>query len=176
MKLYVTRHGETEWNLQRKLCGTTDIPLTKMGEEQAQELAQKLLGKGVEIIFTSPLQRAVRTAQIVGDTLGLSAQVEPRIIERSFGEREGSAYNDVQVQREWPHFARSAYGGETLLRVSARIYPFLDEIRKTCADKTVLLVSHGAAIRVIHSYFNSMDNNEFSAFRTKNCELREYDI
>lgn len=176
MKLYVTRHGKTDWNEQRRICGATDIDLNAEGQAQARALSPLLQEKGVDVVITSPLRRAVHTARLAAGPLGLPVLQDARLTERSFGEFEGCGYDEPALVASRAHFARRGKGGESILQVAARIYALLDELPERYAGKTVLLVSHGAAIRVINSYFEDLTNEQFSAFRTENCQLRQYEL
>ena len=166
--LYITRHGESQWNVECKVQGATDTPLTERGIEQAHELAQKIKADGLKIdeILYSPLSRAADTAHIVAKELGLPLQVEPRLVEQNFGEFEGhewlkhpGVFHEAKKQ-----FANDYNGGESMLRLGQRIYNLLDEVksRAESENKTFLLVTHGGIARMAHSYFFSETNEEFS--------------
>ena len=89
MDLYVARHGQTLWNVQCKVCGRTDLPLTEEGLHQAQLLAQDAVGKGIDVILASPMLRARQTAQAVAQVLGLPVEIDDRLIEQDYGACEG---------------------------------------------------------------------------------------
>ena len=86
-KLYFVRHGESEWNVADKICGRTDIPLTKRGHEQAVETGKKIVADGIKAdeILYSPLLRAADTAKHISEMTGIPAHMEPRLIEQNFG-------------------------------------------------------------------------------------------
>ena len=179
-KIYITRHGESLWNVEGKVQGVTDTPLTQNGINQAHELAKKIKNSALKIdeILHSPLSRAAETAKIVAQENGLPLTLEPRLIEQNFGEYEGhewakhpGVFHDAKKQ-----FANDYDGGESMLRLGQRIYNLLDELkaRSKAENKTFLLVTHGGIARMIHSYFYSETNEEFSSTETKNCEIREY--
>lgn len=178
--IYITRHGESQWNLEGKVQGVTDIPLTAKGIEQARQLARKIKENGIKIdvILYSPLSRAADTAKIVAEENGLPLILEPRLIEQNFGEYEGhewkkhpGVFHEAKKQ-----FASDYNGGESMLRLAQRIYNLLDELksRSNAENKTFLLVTHGGIARMIHSYFYSETNEEFSSTETRNCEIKEY--
>ena len=100
-KLYFTRHGETVWNVENKICGMTDSPLTERGREQARQLGEKVRASGVHIdeILYSPLSRAADTAKAIADATGLPARCEPRLREQCFGKYEGTPRNGGGVPR-----------------------------------------------------------------------------
>ena len=178
--IYITRHGESQWNVEGTVQGVTDTPLTANGIAQAHELAKKIKKSGIKIdeVLHSPLSRATDTAKIVAEENGLPLTLEPRLIEQNFGEYEGhewekhpGVFHEAKKQ-----FACDYNGGESMLRLGQRIYNLLDEL-KDCSEKenkTFLLVTHGGIARMIHSYFNSETNEEFSSTNTLNCEIKEY--
>ena len=84
MKLYVARHGQTQWNAENKVCGRTDQPLTEVGISQAQALAEKAENLGIDLIIASPLQRAYRMAEIVGARCGAQVLTDERLIEQNY--------------------------------------------------------------------------------------------
>ena len=90
--VYFVRHGQTVWNVENKICGVTDSPLTALGHEQAQALGRKVLAEGLraDAILCSPLTRARDTAMEIAAITGLPVTVEPRLIEQNFGKWEGT--------------------------------------------------------------------------------------
>ena len=175
--IYSARHGETEFNVKYCLCGRLDIPLTEKGVQQAHLLAQSLVGKGIQKIYCSDLSRAVVTAQIAGEKLGLSPIPDARLRETDFGAMERQRRDDPEFIRRCSAFAeRFPGGGESILQSAHRVYGFLDEILQKHRGKTVLLVSHGWTNKMIASYFRDMANEEFAAFVLPNCEFVRYEI
>lgn len=100
LPFYVLRHGQTDWNLQARLQGSTDIPLNDMGREQARHAAEVLNGHGITKIISSPLSRALETARLVGNRLALEPVLDGRLIERNFGLFEGMTIDEVHRHRE----------------------------------------------------------------------------
>ena len=97
--LYFTRHGETFWNVENKICGATDIALTPKGEEQAAALGRRLreMALPIDLVLASPLCRAAETARILGREAGLPVEVEPRLTEQNFGVTSSSSANCSRV-------------------------------------------------------------------------------
>lgn len=174
-KLYFTRHGETVWNVENKICGMTDSPLTERGRRQAQELGQAVRSSGVQIdeILYSPLSRAADTAMAVVAATGIPARCEPRLREQCFGKYEGTPRNGAEFLRSKTHFADRYGDGESIMQLAQRIYNLLDELRAE-PDKTYLLVAHNGIARVVESYFRDMTNEEYTAAGIRNCQLVEY--
>ena len=176
--IYFARHGQTVWNVENKICGATDSPLTDNGKAQAHELGELVKKSGYKIdeILYSPLSRAMDTALIVSEVTGIPARVEPRLIEQNFGKWEGTARNGLEFKADKENFATDYEGGESMLRLCQRIYNLLDEIKEDTSGKTYLLVAHNGIARAVNSYFNSMSNQEYAAFGIKNCEIVRYDF
>jgi len=174
--LYYLRHGQTVWNVENKICGSTDSPLTDFGRLQAKEAAEKILSEGIQFdeILYSPLSRAKDTALIISEITGIPAKEEPRLFEQNFGKWEGtSPRNSPEFTEAKRCFVSNYEGGESMIRLCHRVYTLLDKITQD-SDKTYLLVAHNGISRVVHSYFNDMTNEEYAAFGIKNCEIREY--
>ena len=174
--LYFTRHGETVWNVENKICGITDIPLTDRGRAQARALGRRLAAEptGITRILCSPLVRASETARLIAAETGLPLTVEPRLREQAFGRYEGTPRNGAAFALAKLHFIDRFDGGESMLQLAARIYALLDELRGQ--DGPVLLVAHNGIARVVQSYFHDMTNEQFALFGIANCELRRYDF
>lgn len=173
--VYFTRHGQTVWNVENKICGATDSPLTDLGHEQAIELGKKILEEGIQIdeILYSPLIRAKATALHVSEITGIPAREEIRLKEQNFGKYESTPRDGEEFAKAKCNFICSFDGGETMLHLAQRIYNLLDEI-KAQPDKTYLLVAHNGIARMVKSYFEDMGNEEFSAFKIKNCEILKF--
>lgn len=175
-KLYFTRHGQTVWNVENKICGETDIELTELGHEQAEALGDIIKNSDYQIdeILCSPLIRAYDTAKHISDKTGIPLRVEPRLKEQCFGKWEATARDGHEFYKDKMQFVNSYETGETMLKLAQRIYNLLDDIKQD--DKVYLLVAHNGIARVIKSYFCDMTNEEYSAFGIKNCEILEFDI
>lgn len=175
-KLYFTRHGQTVWNVENKICGATDIELTEKGHEQAAELGRKIASGdyGIDEILYSPLVRAKYTALHISEMTGIAAREEPRLKEQNFGKYESTPRDGAEFGIAKTHFIDSYNGGESMMRLAQRIYNLLDDIKKD--DKIYLLVAHNGISRVIQSYFNDMTNEEYANFGIGNCDILEYEI
>lgn len=176
MKLYVARHGQTRWNAENKVCGRTDLPLTEVGIAQAQALAEKAAYLGIDLILTSPLDRAHTMARIIADRCGAEVQVEERLIEQNYGVFEGVDRQDPGFLANKRQFAVRYPGGESMMDMAGRIYPLLEEIRERYPEKTVLLACHGGVCRVIRTFFVPMTNEEYFAYSPENCSVECYEL
>lgn len=177
MHFYFTRHGQTFWNVSNQICGATDIGLTEQGYNQAKTLGETIRQqyKDIDLILTSPLSRAYKTALTISEITGIPLQIEPRLMEQNFGVYESTPRDSAEFHEAKKNFCDRFKTGESMLQVAARIFSLLDEIRKD-ADHTVLLVAHNGIARHIEAYFHSMSNEEFSSFGIGNCEIRRYDF
>ena len=179
MRIFVARHGETEWNLRHKVCGISEADLTEKGKNQARALAEKLKAKQessrIGAIIVSPLRRARDTASYIESALGIEAAVENDLHEMNFGAFEGADWDDPEFRaiRKEP-FVRFP-GGESAVSAAARVYALLDRIRREYSCN-VLLICHGTLIKIIDTYFRNRTMEEYSSFRPGNCELITYEI
>jgi broad specificity phosphatase PhoE len=149
------RHGQTDWNIDFRLQGVTDVVLNQTGIEQAKSAASALKPSDWDFIASSPLSRARDTADIVANHLSISeVAVLPLLLERSFGEVEGMLYEDWKAN--YPDGI--APGGETEEQLHARTLELLDELLETYRGTRVLAISHGALIRKV---VNLLSHGEF---------------
>lgn len=176
MKIYVTRHGETEWNVLNKVCGLTDVELTENGIAQAKALADKVQDLNVGIVISSPLKRAYETGRMIAEKCSIPITTDPRLIEQNYGIYEGVDRKDPDFLANKRNFAYKYPGGESMMQLAYRVYGFLDEIKEKYSGENVLIVSHGGICRVINTYFKDMTNDEYFHHALPNCELMEYDI
>lgn len=176
MKLFVARHGQTEWNVQFRVCGRTDVELTVEGKAQAKKLAEKAKMQGIDLIISSPLKRARETSQAVADLCGVPIMIEDRLIEQDYGTFEGRSGKDPDFLANKRCFAYKYPGGESMMQVAYRVYGLLEEIKVKYAGKKVLLICHGGVCRVLHTYFQDMTNEEFFNYNLDNAVLQEYEL
>ena len=175
---YFVRHGQTVWNVENKICGVTDSPLTELGREQALETGRNILSQGIKAdeILYSPLSRAADTAKLISEMTGIPCREEPRLIEQNFGKWESTPRDGKDFKKAKESFACSYEGGESMLRLAQRIYNLLDEIKAESDNKTYILVAHNGIARMVQSYFTDMTNEEFAAWGIKNCAVVRYDF
>ncbi|MBR3282995.1 MAG: histidine phosphatase family protein [Ruminococcus sp.] len=178
MKIYSTRHGQTEYNRTDTILGTTDIELNETGIAQAEELAEKVRELGcIDIIIASPMKRAQKTARITAEKNGIDMITDERLREWDYGCYEGKTrFTDGFAENKINFGVRMGKTGESLLQLSHRVYSALDDIIRKYHDKTVLIVSHGGVCRVIETYFNDMSTEKFAGWFMENCQLIGYNI
>jgi len=153
--LFLARHGETDWNRERRVQGHTDIPLNDEGRRQAQRLAARMQGIAIDALVASDLVRASETARIVGDALGLAPVLSAAWREIGLGALEGrdapGANKDfgelvtAAARRPGP----LAEGAETFRAFEARIVEGYAQLAREHAGKTVLVVSHGGTLKTL---------------------------
>jgi broad specificity phosphatase PhoE len=142
--VYLARHGETEWSKSGQHTGRTDLPLTAAGEESAQALGARLRGIAFDHLFTSPLTRARRTAELAG----YAPVVDPDLLEWNYGEFEGLKSAEITARRPgWNLFRDGAPGGETPDEVTARVDRLVTRLKGL--NGNVICFAHGHILRVI---------------------------
>ena len=156
VKVILARHGETDWNASARIQGKSDIPLNGRGRAQARELAAAVQRLGtVEVIYASPLARALETAQIIGRALGLEPAPAAALTELNFGDWEGCSWEEIGAR--WPEQLaayeadRNNYAppnGESYAVMLGRAWQFVDGLRRT-AGGAALCVCHSAVMRGI---------------------------
>ena len=177
MKLFVVRHGKTDWNKLGKAQGIVNTNINEEGMAQAEEMAEKLKDEKIDLIISSPLNRALQTASIInrGKTTIIP---DNRIIERDYGEFEGLRKDEYSVKNFWSYEQNNKYQkAENVRELYRRIYSFLDDIKEKHKNETVLLVIHGGVSVALNSYFEGIppeDNPTQGSF--KNCEVRTYEL
>lgn len=154
--LGLLRHGQTDWNIDFRLQGVTDIPLNETGIAQAKDAAQVLQRSDWDLVLTSPLSRARDTAKIVAEVNGFEdAAVEPLLLERSFGEAEGLMHDEWRAKYA---DTNKVPGGESLSELEKRAELLLQTLVEKHGGKRLLAVSHGALIRIL---LRIVSNGEF---------------
>jgi broad specificity phosphatase PhoE len=140
-RLYVVRHGNTEWSEAHRFTGRTDLPLNALGERNARALATRLQGLNFSRVFTSPLQRARRTCELAG--FAAAAQIDPDLAEWNYGDIEGHFSPDVYRDRPgWDLFRDGAPHGESPQDVASRADRFITKVRQTPGDAIAFSSGH----------------------------------
>jgi broad specificity phosphatase PhoE len=144
--IYLARHGETAWSLTGQHTGLTDLPLTQHGERNARHLGERLRGLKFAKVFTSPLQRAVRTCELAG--FKSSAEIDKDLVEWNYGDYEGRRTVEIHADRPgWQLFRDGCPGGESPEQIGVRADRVVQRVRAEQGD--VLLFSSGHFLRVL---------------------------
>lgn len=161
MRIYLIRHGETDWNKELRLQGREDVPMNACGEQQALECGNAMKGIEVDFIVTSPLQRAKKTAMLIARQIGVDkVLVEEDLIERDFGEASGITYQEKNlkyVDCEIPGYETTEELMERMNRVVMKYYGIYP-------NGHVLMVSHGGAI---NSLVSEITGGELGSGKTR---------
>ena len=180
MKLYVVRHGQTDWNLSEKVQGRTDIELNQTGIEQAKQAKENLSEIDFDLVISSPLKRTRKTAEIINEDRHMPLIFDERLMERGFGDVEGTTPSKTGVFKGvniWNYNENINYKNvEPIVEMCNRVWSFLDEIKEKYSEKNVLLVTHGGTMRIINAYFNGINENGLlPRIEVLNCEVKEYE-
>jgi broad specificity phosphatase PhoE len=155
-RLILCRHGETDWNVEGRYQGQADPPLNANGLAQARDLASELQQVGLEVIYSSPLRRALQTAEIVAEGLRLPLFVEPRLMEIHQGDWQtrlraeiNARYPDLFWRWQTEPWAVTPPGGESIIHVQERVYAGLDDLLEQHQGRCIGLVTHRIPIALI---------------------------
>jgi broad specificity phosphatase PhoE len=178
-QLYVVRHGQTDWNVQNRYQGASDVVLNATGRQQANEVAERIQQNyTVDIVVSSPLRRARETADIIATVLNIDVCIMKQFTERNVGVYEGltpveakSRYPEIWAQNITRHLNTAPIGGETILEVGSRILDGLNHIKMHYQSKNVVLVAHGYVARMINGILNRVSDDLFHSYRLENGEI-----
>lgn len=176
MYLYVIRHGQTDWNLEKKLLSITDIPLNNTGVEQCREAEKLVKNLNYDLVICSPKLRTKQTAEIV-NSKNIKIIYDDRLIERDARSLEGINVNEFNYRNFWTLGKDSFEDAETIEECKDRVYEFLDEVKEKYKDKNILIVTHNGICRIIYTYFNGFPRRGdiFDKGQT-NAELKMYEL
>ncbi|MBE6051513.1 MAG: histidine phosphatase family protein [Clostridium sp.] len=160
-EIYLTRHGQTLWNLEKRLQGQGDSPLTEAGIEGAKLLGERLKNIDLDVIYTSPIKRALQTAKLIKGDRNIKLVEEDGLMEINFGEYEGHTEEEMLSLGRGEEISKIFNGemdaippkGESLRMVADRVKETLDKIIEKEKDKKILIVTHGTTLKTIVSYF-----------------------
>ena len=183
-RIVLVRHGETEWNRVEHFRGRADVPLNETGLAQAKAMARRVAAEWRPIaIYSSPLARAVKTAEAVAWHFGLSVQIHPGLIDIDYGQWQGLTPGEAkerwpEVIDAWynaPHTARIP-GGETLDELRARAERTLNELAARHQGQTIVLVGHTVINRVILLAVLGLGNDHFWRLRQDTCAINTFEV
>ena len=174
--ILLVRHGQTDWNLDRRIQGQSDIQLNSAGLAQAESFASGLTDQHYDLLISSDLQRAVQTARIIAARLSLPVHCDQRLREVDHGDWEGMLISDVLQQfgkeytafRNEPEHSR-APGGETLNEAFERVTSVIEENAIQFPAGRILVVSHGLVIALLRCKVNGLPFNMAHQFGLDNC-------
>jgi phosphoserine phosphatase len=180
MRMFLVRHGETDWNRQGRCQGVTDLELNQSGFRQAEEVAEYLRDEEIHFVYSSNLQRAFQTAQVICRPHGLTVNIEDNFRELDHGEFEGLTF--AQIRAAYPGFIHRwreepaelrIPGGERLIDVAKRAWNGVDRIiQRQRSDATVVVVSHNFPILAILCGVTRTHLNRYRSFRIDPCKVR----
>ncbi len=181
-KIYLARHGQDQDNASGILNGHRDMPLTEIGIDQAEQVSQKIKDSGISFdkVYSSPLQRAYKTAKTITDALGMeNPEKLDLIIERDFGIMTGKPTKDIEktcapdiMKTDTITYFLSPKGAETFPQLIERAKKALEHVRREWAGKSVLLVTHGDFGKMVYAAYYGLDWREvLRMFHFGNSEL-----
>ena len=171
--IYIVRHGQTDWNLEGRYAGRIDVPLNDKGIEQANIIKEELKDIHFDLVFSSPLIRAYKTAETI---YGGEIIKDERIIERCNGDLEGKLKTEITFEVDFNYINGSGHNIESITEFRERIFNFFDEILDNYKGKNILVVTHAGVGIYARCYFEGEPvNNDYSKYKIKNCEIVKYD-
>jgi broad specificity phosphatase PhoE len=172
VEIILVRHGETEYNASEIFRGRVDVPLNENGIKQAQLLGEYLSGEKIDIIYSSPLKRAVKTAEAVAGFHQLDVKIEDSLNDIDCGEWQGLTLGEVkerysELYQDWLDTPEQVKlpGGESLADVRSRALPFVQDAVMRCGEGKIVLVSHRVVHKVLICALLGLDNSSFWSFK-----------
>lgn len=171
--IYIVRHGQTNWNLEGRYVGRIDVELNDTGIKQAEEVKQKLKGIKFDMVFSRPLNRAYKTAQIICDNDIIK---DERLIERSNGKLEGKLKSECNYNIDFNDPNETRFEIESITDFRKRIFDFFDKTTNEYKNKNILVVTHAGVGIYARCYFEGEPiNGDYSQYKLKNCDVLMYD-
>jgi probable phosphoglycerate mutase len=168
--ILLVRHGETDWNAERRVQGHSDTPLNETGRSQARALAEELADEGIDAVYSSDLLRAHETARIVARARGLEVTSIRDLRERHFGTWEG--LTDDEIFARFPEARNGSWGdGESREEMAGRVLQALQRIAETHEGGRVLVVSHGGPLRAVLAQCGDGDVGQIGNCRIVRIEV-----
>lgn len=182
-RVVLIRHGQTEWNQEERFRGRADLGLTPLGMQQAQATAQRLAPWEIAAVYSSPLRRALYTAQVLGDRVGLRVQTLEGLIDIDYGLWQGLSLAEAETRhkdmyRQWlvhPHLVHFP-GGESLEQVGHRAGSALTQVAAAHPDQTVALVSHKVVCKVLVCHILGLDDSHFWRIDQDLCAINTFEL
>ncbi|MCS5450865.1 2,3-diphosphoglycerate-dependent phosphoglycerate mutase GpmB [Enterobacter huaxiensis] len=182
LQVYLVRHGETQWNAERRIQGQSDSPLTEKGVQQAWQVAERARTLGITHVISSDLGRTQQTARIIADACGCDVILEPRIRELDMGVLEKRHIDTLtETEEGWRRTLVNGTEdgripeGESMQELSVRMHAALAECLKLPAGSRPLLVSHGIALGCLVSTILGLPAYAERRLRLRNCSISRID-
>lgn len=177
-KIYLTRHGQTQNNLENRYTGWQDIPLNPHGFNQAEDSAQSIKAKDIDLIISTPLLRARQTAQEFKDVLKCPIIVAEQLRERSCGVFTGKTKSEVKEEYaiSYKEYIKgfTPPEGESIDDVKLRVYACMQNIIAQHKSETILIVAHSFVTKIINAFLLNLNDEDMLNFKLKNCEVVSY--
>ncbi len=184
-EVFMVRHGQTASNIAGLFHGATDVPLNEVGVRQAELVAERVsVIESLNSLHSSPLQRALRTAQAISRRIGLEPRIHAGLAEMNFGEAEGMVL--TAMAERWPELALRFEdlsddavrfpGGESRAEFHARVRETLDEIVMAHSGERILVVAHGGVIASLVAQIVGDDPNDWRRYRIDNCSVTHIEL
>lgn len=185
-RLYMTRHGETQWNIERRMQGRKDSPLTSLGISQAERLGERLKDTALDLIITSSSGRAVRTAELIRGDRPIEIVPDDLLREIDLGEWEGRLDSEIkesdpeQHRNFWqfPHLYKPSGDGETFAEVRERVSREVERIADRYQGQEILIVTHAVVLKSLIAYFDRIDPKDLwsgSFMKATSLSIVEFD-
>ena len=177
MKIYLLRHGQTDWNKDKLLSCSDKAQLNEIGIKQAEEASKLLKNINYDFVLSSPYIRAKRTAEIANNGRA-PIIIEDRLKEREAGVLDGKPLAEIDMDEFFNYYKNVEYeGAENIQDFCSKVWSFLDDIKIKYKDKNLLIVTHSIVIRAIKAHILGIpENGSIREYRPQNCILEEYEI
>ena len=182
-EIILVRHGETEYNASETFRGRADVPLNENGLRQAELLGKFLGSEKIDAVYSSPLQRAVRTAEAVAAPHDLRVNTIDSLNDIDCGEWQGLTLKEVHnkygdIYQDWLDTPEQVKipGGESLEDVRKRVLPFVQDAVMRCGEGKIILVSHRVVCKVLICALLRLDNSSFWSFKMDTCAVTRFNF
>jgi phosphoserine phosphatase len=181
--ILLVRHGQTEWNRVERFRGRVDVPLNDTGLRQAEATGRRVADMGRPVaLYSSPLSRAVKTAEAIARHVNLDVEIHPGLIDIDYGDWQ--TLTPDQVRSQWPEMIDTWYktphlayipGGETLVELRVRAMWTVNDLAARHTGQTIVLVSHTVINRIILMWVMGIGNERFWAIRQEPCTINVFE-
>ncbi len=176
IKLLIMRHGQTEWNVVGRYQGQLDPPLNEKGWAQARALADELRGVEMYALYSSPLQRCAKMAQLIAEGCDIPIHYDARLMELNQGEWQGVLYTDIKRKyaaelRRWERepWHHAPPGGENLAQLERRVVAAIEDIRHVLAGQVVGVMTHHLPLRLIKIVYQQLAPQQVATLKLPNA-------